>query len=304
MIKLILIFITILFQGVKSYAKSELTLSGTIYNYKGSLTCIIYSYKDGLESNLYRIENSNGKIFYSFDKAAEEGVYRMLLLDSKKSASFDFILSSEENNVNFTFDFSSKDNFPTFLGSKCNELWYSFLKYDIQYKKNIRELEEYSKIYFSTSKSIDSTDCKKVICNLKTELLQIKNDFIKANNNKFAELMVKSKNYNDLNFTVEFDSYIDEEFLLLESSNRKHLFLNTPLFKDYVYFFVLKSSLNSTSLEDQKEKIKYAFIKIIDKFSENNLVRKCAIRYAIISFKEMNDEEIANYFSEKYNYRI
>ncbi|WP_396147922.1 hypothetical protein [Flavobacterium sp.] len=302
--KLNYILITILLLVGIGHAKTKLTLTGTITNFNGNLTCIIYNYKDGIESKLTKIENSKGTISYPFDESAEEGIYRLVLVDNKKSANFDFILSSEDKEVKFTYDLSNTENLPVFLKSSCNKDWYSFIKFDIENKKSIRELEDYQKTTFSKNKNISSVDSNKAITNLKNEYLKIKNEFIITNKNKFAVLMLKCKKYNHLNFNVESDSNIDENALISESMNKDNTFLSTPLFKDYVHFYVLKSGLNSTSIEDQKEKIKKAFSGIIDKFSENNLVRKCAIRYAILGFKDMNDEETANYFSEKYNYRM
>lgn len=294
----------LLFYSINGYSKSKFILEGIVTNFKDNLTCVILNYKDGIETKLTKIENSNGMISYFFDDKTEEGVFRIILFDKIKSKSFDIILSSDENIIRFTYNFSDDDSLPSFQLSECNKRWYSFIKFDIENKKNIKELKNYQKSS-STYQNISFEDSSSAIKKLEDEYTKIKNEFITtAKNNKYAILMVKSRKFNDFNFNIESDLYIDLDELIINSKNNNNKFLSTPLFKDFFQFYAIKLDLNWNNIEERKKNIKKAFCNVIDKFSENSLARKCAIRYVIFALREMNDEDIANYFSVKYNYKM
>lgn len=297
-----IITVIIFFLASICKAKTKCTLDGFVKNFDGALSCIIYNYRDGNEYKLIKIENTKGTILHSFDDVIEDGIFRLVLLDSKNSRTFDFIISNNETVIKFYYDFSNEDSLPIFLESKCNQDWYSFINYDVNNKRDIKELEDYQKLNFTSNKNISLENSQKAIQNLKNEYLKIKKEFTMNSGCLLAVLMVNCKNYNTLNFNTETESYINEEALLLECENKKNEILNTPILKDYIHFKVIKATLNSTSLAERIEKIKRAYCNIIDKLSENKLVKKCAIRYAILGFREMNDEETVNYFVKKYNY--
>ncbi|WP_298115641.1 hypothetical protein [Flavobacterium sp.] len=273
---------------------------GDFKNNDTTLFVHILQYRDGNELTIINKEVKDNLFIYQFPENFEEGIYRVNVITTNHFSFFDIIVLKSEKNIDFEFDNSKPFNLPIFTKSEINKNWFSFIEYALENRKSLLELYDYKKS--SQTKNITNDKIDEAVNNHIIEYKTKKNEFISKHNNPWISLMLNSINYSGNEFEIQWENTINEKELMNEITNDNRKLLNTPLLKDYIQTKIVSEISKQKSSKESSKLVVQIYCDLIDKFSINDLVKKCIIRYAIIGFRENKDMDSEKYISNKYSY--
>lgn len=233
----------------------------------------------------------------------EAGVYRFQFGQNEPEQFIDLIIDGKEKVISFTLDLLATEVFPTFSVSDLNRNWYEYQKKTAVNLQKTVLLEQFLYQYPSPKDNI-VYNSKKTLAKEKEIFKKAFTLFIKSNANNFAGEMVRNRPHYFTNPT--------EDFRLQDYELRNHFWdnidtqnpalLNTPLHTEHILNY-LKYYMNP-EMHFSESEMDAGFIKSVDtivkKYSGNETMKKFAIKYLQMGFKEMGKENVLKFIDQKY----
>lgn len=103
---------------------SQFVINGLFVNSPSTIDIKILNYRDGVAREISCFKLTNSEFDYVFPEMSEEGIYRLLIITPYKYDFVDFIVSSDETNIQFEYNFKEFKNRINVINSDLNKLVY------------------------------------------------------------------------------------------------------------------------------------------------------------------------------------
>ena len=256
-----------------------------------------------------KLNQSGGKIKFTFPANALQGIYRIILgptpsgkIMNEPPQMLDFIFDDE--NIVFETDFKAPVENLKIIHSKENTVWFEFLAKDKVLKKNIEMLEnelDNAKQNGETSKSDKiASDFNQLQMERDMFIVQASQD----NLGLFASQMIKNQRHplldGYLNTTERNQTFKKEFFKTLDFTNADLIY--SSVYTDNIFNYLVSYNDPGFTQKQREEEYIKALDTIVPNIKPNNEVYQFIMGYLVHGFKVLQMNNVISYISKKYSF--
>lgn len=285
-----------LLKSILCFSQNTFEIEGRLFGIKGdaSVELVAFNYE---ELTIARGKVHNGMFFLNLKKDFNEGVYKVLINsvngDSNLNQVYQFylIIDKLETKISFTFN-PDKSIYPDILTSNVNKNWYAFLNHENFIISVINEVK-------NTIQSKNNTsfhplkNVQDILDDEIKELKEIRLNYLKSNYNNWSTIMVKNTLHQLYQNDFSKESYWDQ------FDTRNPDLINTPLCQEMIRNYIILY-YNKAGEAGYKQ----GFEDVIRVFSKNPVMNEWVVKYVITGMRNLNNNNLISYFTNKYNYKI
>lgn len=251
---------------------------------------------------------TNEKIQFGFPQNAHSGVYRVIFgktpyarVMNEAPQQLDFIFNKE--NIIINTDFKYPTDSAKIVSSKENTLWYSFLKYEQNYKEKYAILEQELDLLWAKKDTAHALEKS----NEFNRLQMVRDLYIGQQAQQNNELLAAKMMYQFRQPIMDGYLSVDERkdvfqkdfFKTIDFSDER--LINSSVYTDKVFEYLVSYN-NRTFTQSQREA---EYIKAVDiilgNTNTNEKVHHFIIDYLIHGFKVLKLEKVISYINKNYN---
>lgn len=284
------------FKSFLFFSQSQFLIDGFVVGASDKSSAELIAFDYG-ELTVVKSNISKGKVLIDLNDKIADGIYKIKINyvgeNSNLYQVFHFYLIVDKSEKQFKFEFDpTKNLFPNVLVSNINKNWYDFLKLEnfriaaIDYVK--KSMDSKNSSLLSPPKSFDDILNKEI-----KELRELRLNYLKSSYNKWSTLFVKNT-FNQL----YFDKVSKEDYWKNFDISNTDL-MNTPVFHDLIQNYIIIYYKNSDEVGCKK-----GLEEVVNVFGRTPELREWVVKYIITGLTYLNNSNLLDYFTKKYNYKI
>ncbi len=255
------------------------------------------------------LNQSSGKISFTFPENAHPGVYRIILgstpagkILNEPPHFFDFIFDHE--NLVFDTDFKAPAEKLKITKSMENSVWYGFLAKDKVILQNIEKLGNEIDNYRKSGDAAKAISIANEFNQLQMERDMFISTVLEENRGLFASLMIKNLREPLLDGFLTPDERKTEfkKQYLKTVDFTESLLINSTVYTDNIFkYLVSYNQYDFTQKQRETEYIK-AIDMIVPNIKHNQEVYIFLMKYMVHGFNVLKMDAVISYISKKYNF--